>query len=508
MYLVINLGLKSIRGIVFDRLGLQIYSKAFPVHTLLFDKLVEQDANEWLVLLDKIMLKIKAHTNLSKQILFVTVTTSSSCILGVDLRGNALTKVLMVSDKRSSGEVEQIYSDSYYQSLDNKPVCNISSTIPKVLWFKNNDLELFDKVKYWLGAGEYLNHFFTDSFFTDSLNAGKCFFNGVSYEPDLLQSLGINSQTFPEVKEIGYTIPVNNKIIVKYNLNPNIQFILTTYDAICAVIGSSDGKKTTASDVSGTITSVRILADNSPQNTIIKNSTLLTQPINEINKMLIGSSNNLGGGIIEWYKQAFFNNNKNDVYSQMEYQASCSNVGAGGIIFLPYLLGERAPFLDMDAKGTFFGADRRCNQNDFTRAVFESTAFVTRDLLDSLRENGFPVEALTVSGGLARFELINQLKADVCNVPVHVVGNFESTSTGAFILMALFSKEFSSYEDASRNIVSVRKIIMPNKSNSQFYENSFNLFKSLNQQLSPFYKAHKLLNNSKPSVEGETLQNL
>ena len=508
MYLVINLGLKSIRGIVFDRLGLQIYSKAFPVHTLLFDKLVEQDANEWLVLLDKIMLKIKAHTNLSKQILFVTVTTSSSCILGVDLRGNALTKVLMVSDKRSSGEVEQICSDNYYQSLDNKPVCNTSSTVPKVIWFKNNDLELFDRVKYWLGAGEYLNYFFTDNFFTDSLNAGKCFFNGISYEPDLLKSLGINFQIFPEVKEIGYTMPVNNKVIAKYNLNSNVQFILTTYDAICAVIGSSDGKKTTASDVSGTITSVRILADNPPQRNVITNSTLLTQPINEINKILVGSSNNLGGGIIEWYKQAFFNNNKNDVYSQMEYQASCSNVGAGGIIFLPYLLGERAPFVDVDAKGTFFGVSRRSTQHDFTRAVFESTAYVTRDLLDSLRNNYFQIEALTVSGGLARVELINQIKADVCNLPVHVLDNFESTSLGAFILMALFSKEFATYEEACKNTIKVRKVIMPNHVNNQYYEKSFQLFKELSQQLIPLHKAHNILNNTKPKMEAESLQNL
>jgi len=508
MYLVINLGLKSLRGIIFDRFGRQIYSEAYPVHTLLFDTFVEQDANEWLLLLDKIMLKIKAHKDLTRQILYVSVTTSSSCLLGVDLLGNVLTKVLMVSDKRSFREVEQIYNSKDYVSLNNKPICNSSSSVPKVLWVKNNDLDLFNRVKYWLGAGEFLNYFFTDNFFTDSLNAGKCFFNGSSYEIDLLDSLGIDSKTFPEVKEIGYTLPLSKKIKSKYNLNSNVQFILTTYDAICAVIGSSDGKKTTASDVSGTVTSVRILTDFTPQGNLINNPTLLTQHINVINKTLVGSSNNLGGGIIEWYKQAFFNNTINDVYSQMEYQANCSSVGAGGVFFLPYLLGERAPFFDMDAKGTFFGIDRKCNQNDFTRAVFESAAFVTRDLLDSLRHNGFPIKALTVSGGLARFQLINQLKADICNVPVHVIENFESTSIGAVILMALFSKEFSSYEEASSNIISVRKVIIPNKVNLDFYSNSFNFFKNLNEQLGPSYKFHKLLNNTKPRLELETKQNL
>ncbi len=508
MYLVINLGLKSIRGIIFDREGKQIYSKAFPVHTFLYDKLVEQDATEWIKLLDKILIGIKEHNSLSKQILFITVTTSSSCILGVDSKGNALTKVLMVSDKRSSKEVEQICSNNYYQLLSNKPVCTTGSTIPKLLWFKKNEKELFDKVDYWLGAGEFFNYFFTHNFFTDSLNASKGFFNGISYELDLLNSLEISSSSLPVVKEIGYTLPVCSEVIFNYNLNPDVQFTLTTYDAICAVIGSSDGKKTTASDVSGTVTSVRILAEKTPQDQVLNNSTLLYQPIKEINKIIIGSSNNLGGGIIEWYKQAFFKDYNGDVYSQMESQANSSTIGASGIIFLPYLLGERAPFVDLDAKGTFFGAGRGCDQKDFSRAVFESTAFVTRDLLDSIRINGFNVETLTVSGGLARFELINQIKADVCNVPVNVLENFESTSIGAFLLMALFSKEFSSYEEACSTVIKVRKILIPRKINHQFYTKSFYLFKDLNLHLTPLYKTHKLLNSPKHSFESRTLQNL
>jgi xylulokinase len=122
----------------------------------------------------------------------------------------------------------------------------------------------------------------------------------------------------------------------------------------------------------------------------------LNQHINTIDRTLVGASNNLGGGIIEWYKQAFFGKENGDVYSKMENQCQMSKVGAGGIIFLPYLLGERAPFINPDARGSFFGISRNSTITDFTRAVFESTGYVTKDLMDLIENSGFPIESITV----------------------------------------------------------------------------------------------------------------
>jgi sugar (pentulose or hexulose) kinase len=507
MFLVINLGLKSIRAIVFDEGGTQVYGKAFNVGTFVLDEIVEQDANEWRTELVKLLYDIKDNTTYADSIKYVTVTTSSSCIFGLGEDGTILTKVLMVSDKRSFKEVSEIQSNILFQKLAIKPACSTSSTVPKILWFKNNKSVLFNTVKHWVGAGEYLAYLITGELITDPLNAGKAFYNGTAYEKELLMGLGINPETLPVVRNIGFQCEVSDELKKLYGFKQTTKFVLTTYDAICSVVGSSDGSNEMATDVSGTVTSLRIICENDRQ-LESSSETLLTQRIELINKSIIGSSNNLGGGIIEWFKQVFYSENLNDVYFEMEESAKRSVVGAGGVLFLPYLLGERAPFIDTNTKGTFFGISRDTMKSDFTRAAFESTAFVTRDLLDSVRNSGYEVNSLAVSGGLARIHLINQIKADVCNVPVYVLDNFESTSTGAFILMAIELKLFSSYKDACKEIVKFKDVILPNASNNKYYESSFELFKDIRGSLIRFHSLNGRLNRLQVKTKGQTMINL
>ncbi|MEO9476965.1 MAG: FGGY-family carbohydrate kinase [Cyclobacteriaceae bacterium] len=511
MYLIINLGLKSIRGIVFTEKGRQVFSKAFPVHTTLFNRRVEQDASEWRKLLKNILIDLKENTNLCSEIRYISVTTSSSCILGVDDKIKPLTKVLMVSDKRSYNEVEQIVKSDEFKRTNSrgaKLTCATSSVVPKALWFKNNDTKVFDEVKYWIGAGEYLNYFFTKELFTDPLNASKAFFDGKTYNVTLLESSGLPSSTLPPVCSIGTTFQISSSVQREFGFSDSCKYILTTYDAICAVIGSNNGEDFNACDVSGTVTSVRLISNQQIQ---VNSNILLSQYVGLLDKYLVGASNNLGGGIIEWHKQAFYKKeaSSSSVYSKMENAATKSNVGARGLLFLPYLLGERAPFVAPNASGSFFGIKRSSTIKDFTRAVFESTAYVTRDLIELIQnEGGINVNSLTVSGGLARFDLINQIKADVCNKPVYVVDNFESTSIGAFILMAITTKEFGSLSEALKNVVKVRKIINPSEENHFAYNKFFELFKELNNNLLPIYDKHKDLISMKTIRQNEKVKNL
>ncbi|MEX0856904.1 MAG: FGGY-family carbohydrate kinase [Balneolaceae bacterium] len=507
MYLVINLGLKSIRGIIFDNNNEQIYSLSFPVHTTLFQEKVEQDPKEWIELLEKILEDIKHNTDLSDQIENLTVTTSSSCILGIDESGAPQTPVLMVSDKRASDISKEIASDEFYNKINDayKITSASSSLAPKAIWFKRNYPEVYKKVRWWLGAGEYLSKYFTGKIFTDPLNAGKSFYSKNHYQIDLLKHFGIDSDTLPEVVDIGQFYEVDHEVIKKYNLSKNCKFVVSTYDAICAVLGSSTGEQNNACDVSGTVTSVRVLHHKLPAN---KSDILLTQPLEALDKYLVGASNNLGGGIIEWFKQAFYDEDDPEVYYKMENMAHKGRVGADGVLFLPYLLGERAPFINPDASASFFGIRRNSTIIQFTRAVFESTAFVTRDLVELIKSSGTEVNSLTVSGGLARFDLINQIKADVCNIPVHVVENFESTSIGALVIMKIANKEYSNLDEALGDVINVRKIINPSKKNHVIYNGIFDLFKKVNESLESIYSIHSDLKKKQEVHQNEIVRNL
>lgn len=505
MYLVINLGLKSIRGIVFNEEGRQIYACSKAVYSKLVENKVEQDVQEWEEKLNLILDEIFAIDSLNNSIQFITSTTSSSCIFGMNHEGKPITKVMMVSDKRASQEADDL--DAMIYALNKKATVGspASSIISKALWYKNNKPDVYDKVSYWMGAGEFLNYYFTGEIYTDSLNASKGFYESEGYLNELIEKVGLNSETFPLVQEIGFDIEVSSRIRKKHNLKNNCRYVLTTYDAICAVLGSFDGSDKTACDVSGTVTSVRVLTNQGLENC---KGTILSQKLCTHNKFLIGASNNLGGGIIEWFKQAFYDETDKNVYYIMENNAHQISMGSNGIVFLPYLLGERSPFKSPNARGVFFGIDRRSTIKEFSRAVFESTAYVSNDLLQLITSNGIEVDSMSVSGGLARFDLINQIKADVTNKQIKVIENFESTSVGAFILMVLSLKKYSSIEEAASKIIRIRKIINPSETNHRIYSEFFDFYKSLNEKLMPVYDNHLHLRDQVQPFSSEKISNL
>ncbi len=293
-----------------------------------------------------------------------------------------------------------------------------------------------------------------------------------------------------------------------YGFNNDCRFILTTYDAVCAVLGSGNSLANNACDVSGTVTSVRMLVDEEELKPDYVSSSpfLLVQKIDLIGKFVIGSSNNMGGGLIEWLKQAFYDENDVDVYYRMENDAIKSSIGSNGIVFLPYLLGERAPFVSNSIRAEFIGINRSCKLMDFSRAVFEASAFVTNDLLSVIAD--YKPTSLSVSGGLARFDLINQIKADVTGLPVHVLENFESTSLGALLLCILANDRSLEYSEVSERILNVRKIINPNKKNNKIYKEYYRFFVDHREVVLGSYEQHSKIYKMLDSYASKNIRNL
>jgi xylulokinase len=500
VYLVINLGLKSIRFIIFNNQGAQVYFSSRSVQTFLHNDFVEQDANDWEKLFYELFDELSKTQNIISQITCITVTTSSCCILGIDENFRPVTKAMMVSDKRSQKHVRILADLEEFRKLE--LICSSAYGLPKILWQKENNPD-FEKVIFWLNVGDYLALLLTGKIFTDQLNASKFLFHpGQGYPKILCSKLGFSPRSLPEVKPIGYTIEISNSLRKKYKFNNNCFFILSTYDAICAVIGSGSNIQQNVCDVSGTVTSVRMFVEK-PKNS---SRYLQYQTIDLIKKNMVGASNNLGGGLIEWLKQAFYNEDViEDVYYQMEYDAIKSKIGAAGIIFLPYLLGEREPFSSSNIKGEFIGISRNTVRSDFTRAVFESTAYITRDLLSAIKE--YNPTSLSVSGGLARFDIINQIKADVTNLPVNVLENFESTSMGAFLICQTVITGVP-YEELCNKFVHIRKTIYPNESNHKIYDDIFSFFIKYRNIIMPIYEEHSVICANLEGYKLKSLKNL
>ncbi len=488
--LVLNMGMKSIRSIIFTEEGRKLAQAALPLTSAINDIRVEQDASEWW---EKALTVIRKSTHEAgiKHLDAITVTSSASCLVCVDEDGNALAPVMMVSDKRAQKEAEYISNMPEFMEVKAKTGLAMSSSLllPKILWIKRHCDDIFSNTAYFLTSNAYLLYRLCGKPITDSLDAGKFHYDqvGKQYPEELLQALGISLKSMPQVVSLG--TQVGTTVSTMANEMPvhwgDIDVIATSYDAICSFFGSGAVEEGEASDVSGTVTVFRTM---SYKNGRLAPSTKVYESLYEAeNARIVGGSNNLGGGLIEWAKQCYYQSEPYP-YEVMEKEAAESDIGARGLIFLPYLLGERTPIWNDEARGVFFGLERMHTRKDMTRAVFESTGFIDMDMKTAVEENGIEVKRVRFSGGLARLNLIAQIKADILGLDVLVLNEFETTSTGAAMLALTGLGLFKGVREAADAFVRVRMIIKPDMDNHKKYMHIYNLYKSTYEVLKPQYK--------------------
>lgn len=504
--LVLNMGMKSIRSIIFDEEGNKLASAAVPIITSLTGEHVTQVPAEWWEKACRVIRETVADVG-NVSVDYLTVTSSSSCLVCVDKNGEALLPCMMVSDKRAKAESDFMIEMPVFAKVKEKTGLGMDASllIPKALWVKNHEREIYEKTDKLLTPNDYLILKFTGRYVTDYMNAHKWHYDmeHKRYPVELLEETGIRLDLLPEVANPGDSIGrVSQKAAEETGLTTKTEVVISTYDAICSFVGSGVSKEGEAGDVSGTVTVFRAV---SGQKKIISADKIQQIPYYEGGIHIIGGSNNLGGGLIEWVKQCYYQNEMLP-YELMEKDVGEASLGAGGVIFLPYLLGERAPIWDSSARGVFFGLERMHTRKEMTRAVFESTGFIDLDMISAIEETGLKINKIRLSGGLARLNLISQIKADITGKEVEVLSEFETTATGA-AMMALFGQGiYGSLQEAAEKFVRVRMIIRPDPRNHEKYQELYQLYKETYSTLKPLFPkrmrlTEKLYGNKRIKIE-------
>ena len=505
--LVLNMGMKSIRSIIFDEMGKKLASVSRTLTSAINDIRVEQYPDEWWEKAIEVMKTSILYAKV-RNIDYITTTTSASCLVCMDENGNPLGNAIMVSDKRATAEVEEIRNSRSYDAVEKEtglPV-SVSIMLPKILWIKNNQPEVFDNSRYFLTPNDYLIYHLCGNAVTDELNAVKYHYSvdSRSYPTKLLNELGIPESKLPPVLvtgEMAGTILPN--VAESIGCKKTTKIVLTSYDAICSFVGSGVSSEGEASDVSGTVTVFRML---SKKNELLHSNRVYTTPFHQGGYNIIGGSNNLGGGLIEWVKQCYYTKEESP-YEVMEKEAAESDIGARGIIFLPYLLGERAPIWNDNARGTFFGLERMHTRKDMTRAVFEAAAFIDRTMMEAIGETSADVTTVRLSGGLTRVNLISQIKADVMGKEVIVLSEFETTASGA-AMMVLNGQVDTDFDELSKSFSKSRMTIHPDIENHEKYNVIYSLFKETYDSLVPMFDRRiELLDTIRSSRETQ-IENL
>ncbi|HEX2746636.1 MAG TPA: FGGY-family carbohydrate kinase [Verrucomicrobiales bacterium] len=497
MILVLNLGLKSIRAVVFDGEGRKRRTASRAVPTFLKTGEVEQDPDEWWTAGLGVMREVLQDRDVRRSVRAVTVTTSACNLVCVSGDGRVLRNAIIVSDTRARREAADMAETTPFKELAARRPnqrAEPSMVIPRLLWLREHEPEVFAAARWFYSSNDFLIHRLTGCVVTDPLNAEKAGYDPLTgaYAGELLRYLELPVEKLPPVQPQLSTAGVLTEQVKRLaGFGPgtgDIPVILTTYDAICAVFGSGVAGPGMACDVSGTVTSLRAAVTNpgnGPQ------GGLFSQFDASTGMHVVGGSNNLGGGLIEWARQCFYAGDES-AYQNMEAEAAECGLGAEGLLFLPWLLGERAPLWDQDARGVFFGLERRHSRKHLIRAVLESAALAMVFLKEALEARTGPLRTMRVSGGLARLKIMASLKADILGVEVEVPAEFESTALGACLLCRLGIGSFSNIQEAC-SIVDVREVIRPDRVNTPKYREITAFFKDLYEACRPLYEKRRHL---------------
>ena len=190
------------------------------------------------------------------------------------------------------------------------------------------------------------------------------------------------------------------------------------------------------------------------------------------------------GLCLRWLRDKVF---RGTDYDALAAAAGEVEPGAEGLLFLPYLLGERTPHLDADARGVFFGLALRHDHRHMVRAVMEGVAFALRDGLEVLRSLGVDARVLLAAGGGSRNPLWRQILADVLAAPLAPIQTREPAACGAAILAGVGTGVFENFEDGASRVAQKGEIVQPIASNVERYDRLYALYRDLYPRLKEAY---------------------
>jgi xylulokinase len=180
------------------------------------------------------------------------------------------------------------------------------------------------------------------------------------------------------------------------------------------------------------------------------------------------------GGSLAWWREVTGKD-----YDELVEAASRVEPGAEGLLFLPYLSGERTPHLDPRARGAFFGLTARHGVAHMTRAVMEGVVFSLRDSLEIMRELGVPIEGVRATGGGARSALWRHLQADVYGLPVRRTVSDEGPAYGAALLAGVSAGAYGNVNEATSVVELREELIDPDAKRSKAYTEYYQVYRSL-----------------------------
>ena len=451
----------------------------------------EQDPNQWWKACKTAIIQAVHSSGLGKQISGIGVTGQMLGSTLLDKDNNAIGNCIIWLDQRAVSEVEWIKEKAGMEFLlentSNIPLTGFWA--PKLMWIKKHQPELFEKIALVIFPKDYIKFKLTGEISVDVTDASGSYLFDVAnrrWSDKMFELCGlprdIVTENILESQDVaGY---LRKDIAEELGLTPNIPVVGGAGDQPACGLGSGVYKEGIVSATIGTSGVVYAAANNPIPD--INEAAALSFCHSVPNTWCLFGCTLAAGGSFKWLRDTIFSVERDamkeegkDVYSLMTELASKAQVGSEGLVFLPYLNGERTPYPDPYAKGVFFGLSYRHGLNELTRSVMEGVTFSLRDTIELLRNANVSVNEVMASGGGAKSKLWLQMQADIYNASIVTTNVSETGCVGAAMLAAIGAKHFSDAKEACSQIIKPISVTEPNQQKVAMYEDFYSTYRSL-----------------------------
>ena len=474
-YLGIDLGTSSLKASIADEKGniLLSSSRSYPL-LMPKENYTEQNPEDWYNALIEVLKDISSKCDLS-DLKAMSFCGQMHGLVLLDKDDNVIRPAILWNDSRTTEEVDYLNNvigkEKLIEETSNIAICGF--TLPKILWVKKHEPENFKKIKKIMLPKDYLVYKITKKFVSDITDlSGTLFFDvkNRKYSKFLLDIASINEEMLPEIHDsfdvIGYISEDFAKIS---NLNNNVKVVVGGGDQAVGATGTNtleDNSLFMSLGTSGTV--------------FASSSTYKVDKEGRVHSFrhTNGKYHLMGCTLcaslsLKWWLE--------DILETKDYDKELGNLPEeiSDIIFLPYLMGERSPINDPNAKGMFSSLNAIYKRRDLTKAVVEGISFSLFDNLRVMEDLGLKFKEARVIGGAAKSSSFLKILADITGLKLKTINTTDGGSLGAIILAMVGDGLYKTLSEASNDLVKDIKVYEPNLVNHEKYLLKFKKYKNL-----------------------------
>ncbi len=492
-YLGIDIGTSGTKTLLIDDAGtvLAEAGSEYPLHTPR-PGWTEQDPEDWWKATVKTVRAVVKKAKLKPtDVKAIGLSGQMHGSVFLDKNDQVIRPALLWNDQRTAAECDEITSKAGGRKALIKMVANPALTgfqAPKILWLRNREKKNFDRLTKVLLPKDDIRRRLTDDYVTEVSDASGTLLLDVvkrAWSKKLLGKLDLDHDLLPRVVESDEVTGTLTAAAAKQlGLSTDCKVVGGAGDCAAGAVGNGVVTKGILSTSIGT-SGVMFVHSDTPQYDAAGRLHTFCHAVN--GKWHMMGVNLTSGGSLQWWidsvVQGLAGISPAKRYEAATAEAAKVAAGSNGLLFLPYLNGERTPHADPNARGSFVGLNLTHTRAHLTRSVMEGITFALRDSLEIIGSLGVPVRQIRASGGGSKNPLWRQMQADVFGKKITTLAVEQGPAYGVALLAAVGDGAYRSIESACKATIKVADETAPDKAAVKNYNRLFPIYQDLYGQL-------------------------